>query len=272
MPLSTTTPHHHAEAIHRRRQKRELADAVRHGRLALHYQPRICLRSGVALGAEALARWPHRRRGLLPPGSFLPLAEEAGLTAELGAWALRTACTAATTWPGESGVSVNVAAAQLAGGHLPSQLATALESSGLPPERLTLEFGESVLADTGLDALLTLSALRDLGIGLAVDKFGHGPASLSLLRRLPLTTLKLDRALVRDAVDNPEDRAILHAITLTGHAIGLCVVADGVETEAQRSMLAELGCDAAQGFLLSAAVPGAEIGSFFKNGSKVFFL
>ena len=181
---------------------------------------------------------------------------QAGLTAEFGAWALEAACLAAAAWPATLVVSVNVAAAQLAGAQLLHQVAAALERSALPPERLDLEFGEAVLAEVDLDALLTLSAIRDLGVGLAVDKFGHGLASLSLLRRLPLTTLKLDRALVRDAADNPEDRAILHAIIQTGHALGLCVVADGVETEAQRSLLASLGCDAAQGHLFAAAMPG----------------
>ncbi len=259
MPLSVATPERHAEAVQRRRLRRELAEAVRRGELALHYQPRICLRSDIQLGAEALVRWPHRRRGLLAPGSFLPLAEAAGLTADIGAWVLLTACAAAAAWPGERGVSVNVAAAQLAGDHLPDQLAAALERSGLAPERLTLEFGESVLAETGLDALLTLSAIRDLGVGLAVDKFGHGPASVSLLRRLPLTTLKLDRLLLRDATANIEDRAILRALTAAGHALGLCVVADGVETWEQRGLLAEIGCDAAQGYLFSGAVPETAI-------------
>lgn len=258
-PLSTTGPERQAEAAQRRRLRRELADAVRRGELELHYQPRICLRSNAQLGAEALARWPHRRRGLLSPGTFLPLAESAGLTPELGAWALHTACTAAAAWPSELGVSVNVAAAQLAGGHLPDQLAAALECSGLAPERLTLEFGEAVLAETGLDTLLTLSALRDLGVGLAVDKFGHGPASVSLLRRLPLTTLKLDRILLRDATACAADLAILRALTEAGHALGLCVVADGVETSEQRSLLVEIGCDAAQGYLFSAAMPEREI-------------
>jgi EAL domain-containing protein (putative c-di-GMP-specific phosphodiesterase class I) len=257
MPLTAALPPSasHTEAVQRRRLRRELAEAVRRAELALHYQPRICLRSNAQLGAEALARWPHRRRGLLAPGTFLPLAEAAGLTADIGAWVLHAACTAAAGWPGELGVSVNVAAAQLAGDHLADQLAAALERSALPPERLTLEFGEAVLADLGLDALLTLSAIRDLGVGLAVDKFGHGPASVSLLRQLPLTTLKLDRMLLRDAADNVEDRAILRALTQAGHALGLVVVADGVETWEQRGLLLEIGCDAAQGYLFSAAVP-----------------
>jgi EAL domain-containing protein (putative c-di-GMP-specific phosphodiesterase class I) len=246
---------HHADTVERRRLRRELADAVRHGELALHYQPRISLATGARTGAEALARWPHRRRGLLAPGAFLPLAEAAGLTAEIGAWALRTACAAAAAWPGGHGVSVNIAAAQLTGDRLAGQLAAALDRSALAPERLTLEFAEPVLAEAGPDLLLTLAAIRDLGVGLAVDRFGHGPASVSLLRRLPLSMLKLDRSLLRDAASNPCDHAILRALIEAGHALGLCVVADGVETAEQHQLLVELGCDAAQGFLFSAAGP-----------------
>jgi EAL domain-containing protein (putative c-di-GMP-specific phosphodiesterase class I) len=251
--LATPPEGRHADAAERRRLRRELADAVRHGELALHYQPRVSLATGVQTGAEALARWPHRRRGLLAPGSFLPLAEAAGLTAEIGAWALRAACTAAAGWPPGHDVSVNIAAAQLAGGRLADQLAAALDRSALAPDRLILEFAEPALAEVGPDALLTLAAIRDLGVGLAVDRFGHGPASVSLLRRLPLSMLKLDRSLLRDAARNPCDHAILRALIEAGHALGLCVVADGVETAEQRALLVALGCDAAQGFLFSAA-------------------
>lgn len=139
------------------------------------------------------------------------------------------------------------------------QVAAALADSALPPDRLELELTEALLADPGLDLLLTLSAIRDLGVGLAVDNFGTDLASLTMLRRLPLTTVKLDRGLVRDAAASPGDAALLHALVQAGHALGLSMVAEGVETEAQRSFLAGIGCDAAQGFLFGAAMPGERL-------------
>jgi EAL domain-containing protein (putative c-di-GMP-specific phosphodiesterase class I) len=258
-----------AEALLRRRLRRELTLAVRREMLTLHYQPRVCLATGALLGAEALARWPQRRGGAMPASRFLPLAEEAGLMAQIGAWALTRACATAAGWPGQAVVSVNIAAAQMRGNLLPEQVAAALVSSGLAPERLELELGEALLAEqapahTGadgaaLDLLLNLAAIRDLGVGLAVANFGTGLASLSMLRRLPLTSIKLDRLMVRDAAEQAEDAALLHALVQAGHALGLTVVAEGVETEAQRTLLAGIGCDAAQGYLFGAPMPGERL-------------
>ncbi|MBN8890427.1 MAG: hypothetical protein BGP12_16610 [Rhodospirillales bacterium 70-18] len=277
-PFTDLTPPHpafrqptdgRADAAQRRRLKRELAEAVAQGALALHYQPRVSLRTGLPVGAEALARWPHRRRGLVPPGAFLPLAEEAGLMTGIGGWTLATACAEAALWPdgpsgARPGVSVNIAACQLADQALLGQVAAALERSGLAPERLELELGEATLGEAAtaggdLDLLLTLSAIRDLGVGLAVDNFGTGLASLSMLRRLPLTTMKLDRSLVRGVPEQAEDAAILRALVQAAHALGLCVVAEGVETEAQRAFLAGIGCDEAQGYLFAAPMPAERL-------------
>ena len=242
--------------VQRRQLDRDLRRAVSHGDLVVHYQPRWSLATGDLTGAEALLRWPDRRRGLVPPGEFIPAAERSGLIHALGRWVLREACTEAASWPGLA-VSVNVSARQLREGTLLDQVGDALAESGLSPERLELEFPEELLLECGTDLLLTLSALRDAGVGIALDDFGSGCASLSVLRRLPLTTLKLDRLLVRELPRSAEDASIADAAIGAGHAMGLTVVAEGIETEAQRALLSGLGCDEAQGYLFSRPVPPA---------------
>jgi EAL domain-containing protein (putative c-di-GMP-specific phosphodiesterase class I) len=236
-----------AEAADRRRMERELAAATREGRLALHYQPRQMLEGGRPTGAEALIRWPHRKRGLIAQGMFLPVAERSGQVVEIGAWALATACRDAAMWPGNSSVAVNIAACHLAAPSFLGHVAAALETSGLPPERLELGIGENVLQEVDSDAFFALAAVRDLGVGLAVDDFGVGVGSLTMLKRLPLTMLRLDRALIRDLPADREAAAITRAVIATGHALGLSVGAVGIETEPQRAALADCGCDEGQG-------------------------
>jgi len=194
----------------------------------------------------------------MPPHSFIPIAEQSDLINLIGAWVLLEACTEAMGW-GQHRLSVNVSARQLQSGALPIQMAAALEQSGLPPDRLELELAESMLVGGSTDTLLTLSAIRDLGVGLALDDFGTGFASLSMLRRLPLTAMKLDRSLVRDLPGNREDAAIVRAVVGTGHAMGLVVVAEGIETEAQRAFLSGIGCDEGQGTLFSHPLPAGQL-------------
>jgi len=244
-----------AERAHLRRLRRDLSTAAEQEGFVLHYQPRVALRSGAVTGAEALIRWPHRKRGLMAPGSFIPVAEQAGLISDIGAWVLRAACLSAATWNRDLRVAVNVSARQLHDRELLRQIGESIEGSGLPPERLEIELSESILLDDDLDTLLALSAIRDLGVCITLDDFGSGVASLSMLKRLPLELIKLDRSLVRTLPDDGEDVAIVQAIIDTSHALGLGVVAEGVETEAQRSLLAALGCDEAQGYLFSQPLP-----------------
>ncbi len=244
-----------AERAHLRRLRRDLSNAAEQEGFVLHYQPRVALRSGAVTGAEALIRWPHRKRGLIAPGSFIPIAEQAGLISDIGAWVLRAACLSAVSWNRDLRVSVNVSARQLHDRELLRQIGESIEGSGLPPERLEIELSESILLDDDLDTLLALSAIRDLGVCITLDDFGSGVASLSMLKRLPLELIKLDRSLVRTLPDDGEDVAIVQAIIDTSHALGLGVVAEGVETEAQRSLLAALGCDEAQGYLFSQPLP-----------------
>ena len=246
----------------------ELAQAIKGGQLMLHYQPRLCLARRRVIGAEALARWPHRRRGMISPADFIPLAEQTGLIVPLGAWALATACAEAARWPQDTVVSVNVSAAQLAGGTLLRQLEAALAASGLPPERLELEITESMLTDAGIETLLTLSAVRDLGIGLALDDFGTGYTSLAVLKRLPLTVMKLDRSLVRGMLRFHEDTTIVHAVTAVGHALGLSIVAEGIDNEVQCRALLALGCAEGQSFFLGRPGPGEQLRALFPTESE----
>lgn len=257
-PRFRIEPGARAEALERRRLAADLRRAVAAGEFVLHYQPRLSLATGATLGAEALLRWSHRRRGLLPPASFLPAAERSGLTSAIGGDVLRRACAEAVAWPDgpdtAPSVSVNIAARQVRDGVLLRQVTAALEGSGLPPHRLELELTETVALDGDAEMLLSLAALRDVGVGLSLDDFGTGYASLALLKRLPLTALKLDRSLVRELPASAEDAAIARAVIATGHALGLSIVAEGIETEAQRAFLAALGCDSGQGWLFSRAL------------------
>lgn len=232
------------------RLHQDLRHAIACNQLSLHFQPKVTLSSKAIVSAEALARWPHRRRGMVPPGTFIPLAERTGLVVPLGAWVLAAACAEALSWPGEIGLSVNASACQLANGVLLQQIQSALAGSGLTPERLEIELTESVIVNADIETLLTLSAIRDLGVGLALDDFGTGYASLSALKRLPLTTLKLDRSLVHGVGRHREDTAIVRAVIATGHALGLEIVAEGVEGEPQSCFLASLGCRLGQSFFL----------------------
>jgi EAL domain-containing protein (putative c-di-GMP-specific phosphodiesterase class I) len=246
-----------------RRLARDLAAAVEEEAFVLHYQPRLSLSRGGWTGAEALIRWPHRRSGMVQPNSFIPLAERTGHITPMGGWVLRTACAEAKRW-GHYKVSVNVSARQLSDGALLQQVAEALENSDLAPEQLEIELTETMLVDCGLETLLTLSAIRDLGVGIALDDFGTGFASLAMLKRLPLTVMKLDRSLVRDLPGDREDAAIVRAIIATGHALGLGVVAEGIETEAQRAFLSASGCDEGQGYLFSHPVPPHDLPPQFR--------
>ena len=247
-----------AEAASRRRPEHELRAATAAGTLVLHYQPRLCLATGEIVANEALVRRPHREQGLTPLGILMPVAERSGLADLIGAWGLTEACREAACWS-TARLSVNVSARQLQSGALPFQLAEALEQSGLAPDRLELEVAESLLADGSIDTLLALSAIRDLGIGLALDNLGAGFASLSMLKRLPLTTMKLDRSLVRELPAGREDAAITRALIGTGRAMRLTTVAEGIETEAQRAFLAGIGCDEGQGSLFSLPLPAGQL-------------
>jgi EAL domain-containing protein (putative c-di-GMP-specific phosphodiesterase class I) len=242
-----------------RRLERELRLALAQDGFVLHYQPRVALASGAITGGEAMIRWPHRRRGTIAPSLFLPVAERSLLGAEISGWALRTACFEAAAWPDGASVTVNVSPRHLASGAVLGHVAEALESSGLSAERLELDIPELALLDTGTELLLALAALRDAGVGVACDNFGAAHGSVEVLRRLPLTALKLDRALIRGLPGDPEDAALVRALIQGGHALGCKLVACGLETAAQRGFLADAGCDEAHGHLFSPPLPAAAL-------------
>ncbi len=249
-----------AEAQDRRRLQQDLRHAVTAGGFVLHYQPRMALATGAPIGAEALIRWPHRRRGLIPPDRFIPLAEQNGHITAIGAWALATGCAEAATWADHClTLSVNVSPRQLLDPGFLSHVAAAIEQSRMPAERLELELTESTLLAMDDDTLFMLSALRDMGVGLALDDFGIGYASLAMLRRLPLTSLKIDRSLVRGLPGDVEDAAIVRAVVATTHAMGLTVTAEGIETAPQADFLTQIGTDHGQGYLFSRPVPADQL-------------
>jgi EAL domain-containing protein (putative c-di-GMP-specific phosphodiesterase class I) len=231
----------------RRRREQELRQALIAGELALSFVPRLSLATGAIGAADAMIRWPHRRRGLIPASDFMPLAESAGLAVQISTWVLQAACIAATAWSSGATVCVDIAGGHLDQDGLLEQAAAALESSGLAPERLELEFSETHLAPCLDEHLLRLAALRDLGVGVALNEFGAGAASLTLLKRMPLTAVKFDGTLLRDLAFSREDRAILQAVINTAQALDLVTVATGIETEDPRATLAGMGCDAGQG-------------------------
>lgn len=249
-----------AEAAEHRRMQRELNSAVATLAFDMVFKPRISLATGRMLGAEALPVWSHRRLGKLAAKTFMPVAEMSGLSGQIDRWALGSACaTAARSWPSHWQVSVRISHRHLVNEGLVSQLTEILDATGLAPERLEIALDEAFLGDIEFDTLLTLSAVRDLGVGVSLDDFGSGHSSLSTLRRLPLTTLKLDRALISDLPDSQDDIAILRALASAGGALGFDIVANGIESEEQRHVLLASGCNAGQGNLFSKALSAAAL-------------
>jgi diguanylate cyclase (GGDEF)-like protein/PAS domain S-box-containing protein len=245
----------------------ELASALRHAaerqELQLYYQPEVDLLSGRCRGAEALMRWAHPSRGLVGPAEFIPVAEETGVISALGRWALQEACRQAAGWVGlgvgPPQVAVNLSAQQLAQPDLVSQVTEALDRSTLAPEALCLELTETALMADPDSALATLSALHDLGVQISIDDFGTGYSSLLYLRRYPVDYLKVDRTFVAGLGDGTHDSAIVSGVVNLGHAFGLTVVAEGVETDQQLETLRGMGCDLGQGYLWSRPVPSREL-------------
>ncbi len=241
----------------------ELRKALEQEQLVLHYQPQVELSTGQVTRVEALLRWEHPQRGLVPPSEFIPVMEETGLIHEAGAWVLRTACAQTRLWSqaghGPLRVSVNLSSVQLEDPALPEQLRRAMEDSGLEPGRLECEITETTVMRNPPLSNQILQRLRALGIAIAVDDFGTGYSSLAYLKRFPVHAIKIDRAFVRDLPDDPEDAAIVAAVLALGQSLGLRVVAEGVETRAQLEFLEAGGCSAVQGFLLGRPVPAAEL-------------
>ncbi len=236
-----------------------LRNALREAQFVLHYQGQV---DGVGriTGAEVLLRWQHPERGLVMPNDFIPLAEETGLILPLGNWVLETACAQLAAWATRAETShlnlaVNVSGHQLRQVDFVEQVLAALARSGADPHHLKLELTESLMLDNVEDTIEKMTALKAHGVGFALDDFGTGYSSLSYLKRLPLSRLKIDRSFVMDVLTDPNDAAIAKTIITLAHSLGLAVIAEGVESEAQRDFLANNGCHAYQGYLFSRPLP-----------------
>jgi diguanylate cyclase (GGDEF)-like protein len=240
----------------------ELRHAIARAELRVHYQPRVTLQGAIeVIGFEALVRWQHPRRGLLAPEDFIPLAEETGMVMAIGQFVVEEALHQVARWrrfnPRVT-VAVNLSARQLEDLGLPSMLAGAMRAGGGVPEALCLEVSERALSGDPETAIRALSALKALGVKLGIDDYGTGSTSLQTLRRLPIDALNIDRSFIDGVDSDPVQTTIVETVVKLGHAVGLSVVAEGVETEEQLEQLQALGCDHAQGYLFSGAVPEDE--------------
>jgi PAS domain S-box-containing protein/diguanylate cyclase (GGDEF)-like protein len=249
-----------------------LRRAVEREELVLHYQPQVDLASGRIVGAEALLRWRHPERGLVPPGVFIPLAEETGLILPIGDWVLHAACMQQRNWR-DAGlplvpVSVNLSAHQFNDG-IVAKVGQVLDECGIEPQLLELELTESAsMADADKSCAL-LAQLKAMGIRLAIDDFGTGYSNLNYLKRFPVDKLKIDRSFVADLLDSGDDLAISRAVIAMAHGLRLTVVAEGVETAGQLALLAEQGCDIMQGYYFSRPVPAEDFGRMLREGARL---
>jgi diguanylate cyclase (GGDEF)-like protein/PAS domain S-box-containing protein len=266
-------PEMNARALERLELETDLRGALERGEFLLHYQPKIQLRSGRIVGFEALLRWLHPARGLIPPEEFVPLLEDTGLVLPIGEWVLRDVCRQIRLWRADSievpPIAVNLSARQFQMPDLDRSIRGILYEQTIDPGLLHLEITESLLMQDTEAAVRTLRALKEFGIGISVDDFGTGYSSLSYLRRFPLDALKIDRSFIDDIVAHGDDAAITRAIISMAHNLKLGVVAEGVETREQLDFLAAHDCDFAQGFLFSEPLPAAECESMLRCDSRL---
>ena len=253
-------------AVERLGLEQDLHRAVRDGEFEVFFQPLVRLVDAEVGGFEALVRWQHPTRGLIGPTDFIPIAEANGLVVEIGNWVIEQACQQVAAWnklanDRELVISVNLSARQLGDPDLVGTVAGAIAQAGIRPSSLELEITESILMDDPQLATTILHALRALGVQLAIDDFGTGHSSLGYLKQFPVDTLKIDKSFVDGLGIDPEDAAIVAAVISMGHALGLSVTAEGIETVAQRDALEALGCDTGQGFYFAKPQPAAVAGA-----------
>ncbi|MCY1405270.1 putative signaling protein [compost metagenome] len=248
-------PEMQAVATARARLEADLRQGLQDKDLLLYFQPQVNS-AGCIIGAEALMRWQHPERGIVFPTEFVPLAEETGLILPLGRWALQAACAQLVAWARHPDtarlvMAVNVSARQFHHPDFVEEVLAVLKYTGADPKKLKLELTEGMLVEDMESTVAKMVQLKEIGIGLSLDDFGTGYSSLSYLKSLPLDQLKIDQSFIRDVLIDPNDAAIACAIISLSHILGLSVMAEGVETEAQRSFLVSHGCQAFQGYLFS---------------------
>jgi diguanylate cyclase (GGDEF)-like protein len=258
-------PEMDARIDRRRTLESELVAAMASSAFELHYQPLINLLTGDISGFEALLRWNHPVRGLVPPLEFIQVAEETGMIVELGAWVLQTACREATNWPDDISVAVNLSSVQFNDGTIVATVAAALAESGLQPGRLELEITETVVLRDTPQTLTALHALRAMGVTVALDDFGTGYSSLSYLRSFPFDKIKIDQTFVREIATNRESMSIVRAVTGLGHGLRMKTTAEGVETVEQLNLLRAEGCTEVQGYIFSPPRPAHELSGLIKT-------
>ena len=266
-----------AEADERFNLEVALGTAIDDGELLLHYQPEVDLRTGHVLAVEALVRWNHPRRGLLPAAAFIAVAEESGLIVDIGRWVLREACRQMATWVRafpdlDLTLRVNMSPAQLMSKDFVTLVTETLSEHGLCGVKLCLEITEHAVMQDVDGSIEVLRQLRALGIDLAIDDFGTGQSSMVQLKRLPVTTLKIDQSFVAGIATDPNDRAIVDSIARLAEAFGLALVAEGVEFRDQAECLLALGCHRAQGFFFSRPIPPHEFEDHHRTGSTASFV
>jgi diguanylate cyclase (GGDEF)-like protein len=259
------------QATDRVELENDLRRALNRKELEVHYQPQVVLADGRIVGVEALARWHHEKKGWIPPGQFIPVAEDAELIQPLGEFALSESCRQSQVWSkagfGPLRLSVNVSARQFRDPRFVESVEQTLLASGLEPHNLELELTESVLVERRDHTIEVLARLKELGVQIAVDDFGTGYSSLSYLSRLPIDCLKIDRSFVSRTQERGQDAAITQAVISLAHSLGVRVVAEGVETAEQLEFLRMHRCDQAQGFLFSRAVEAKTMGQLLAEGS-----
>ena len=259
-----------AQALNRMGLENDLRYALERNQLFVHYQPIVDFQSERVIYAEALLRWRHPTRGLVPPDEFIPLAEETGLIKSLGEWVLRTACAQAQAWQAMDlpvfGVSVNLSSGQLKPEFARDTVATVLEETGLSPDLLTFEITESLIVEDAEEAITYLHAIREMDVGLSIDDFGTGYSSLSYLKRLPVDSVKIDRSFVHDVTVDPEDASLAETIIALAHNLGLKVIAEGVETKEQLDFLKSRGCDLYQGYYFAKPMSAKEFQKRMRTG------
>ncbi|WP_160172619.1 putative bifunctional diguanylate cyclase/phosphodiesterase, partial [Sphingomonas sp. FUKUSWIS1] len=252
------TPDMHVFATRRRELEIELRRALKSEEFEVHYQPQVAIGTHAVVGFEALARWYHPERGIIPPNEFISVCEEIGLIGAVGEFVLTRACRDAACWPDSVKIAVNLSALQFKSGTLPAVVAHALRVSGLDPRRLELEITESAMLDDTASVLKQLRDIKQLGVLISLDDFGTGYSSLSHIRNFPFDRVKIDQSFVRDLGTNSDSLAIVRAVTGLCGSLGILSTAEGVETLDQLNILVAEKCDSAQGYYFSRPVPFVE--------------